>query len=926
MVSIELPPACGLRRTLLSCRNRMKSCIVSILVFCLCHVQTAFSLTVSLEKANKVGEKIWKNECAGSIEGLTHWNKGENFASLGIGHFIWYSCGKKEGFKETFPDLLVFLEQKGASLPNWLKTAKGCPWNSREEFYDNIQSDKMKSLRQFLFDTKSLQAMFMANRLDESFTEILKKCLRPEAKKITILFNRLNKEANGLYALIDYLNFKGDGLSSTETYKGQGWGLLQVLREMSDSSDDVLKDFVRAAKTVLEQRVKNAPPERKEAQWLKGWFNRLDTYLSKEQRMILTAKHYTPTAKEKLFQTPSLISAKISPEGTGIAYVGADEAGVANLFFKQSAAPVQVTFFKDPEIIQFFWSAKSDKIVLLKDANGTGQLHVHGVDIATKQQVIYTEQWGKINAKVIRMHATKNSAVIGLNHRNLPFHDLYVLDLDSGQWTLLFKNDSYAKFLVSDDLDLVLKMRINPDGSWTIFTADDSVFMQLSAAEAFHTDFLSYHKQIDSVYLLDNRYADTQQLMRKSLSDGAEQLLGGQEMSDIAEVLFLEGQPKAYAIYYTHKQWHCIDEALEKDISFLEKHIGAEFSVLSQSQTGDIWALVNNVPDRGSLLWIYDRKKQTVSPFHPTGLIATECYAKMYPLVIEARDGLKLVCYYTLPKEQDRGGYVERPLPLVVNPHGGPFKVRDEYVFNPYHQWLASRGYAVLSVNFRLSSGFGKAFVNAGNGEWGKKAHFDVIDAVEACIAKGIADRQKLAVFGGSYGGYESLASLTFTPEYFTCCVAICGPSNLKTVLDHVPQFWEFTPRPLADSLMFFTKQAFITSMGGDPDRPEGAAYLQQCSPLNHLEGIKAPLLLIHGQNDHIVAEKESRQIYESMKKRGKQVTYLLFPDEGHRIAKFANKMAYLDHAERFLAEHLGGKYDPVDKDILACSSAILTN
>src|SRR5262249_36063142 len=193
-------------------------------------------------------------------------------------------------------------------------------------------------------------------------------------------------------------------------------------------------------------------------------------------------------------------------------------------------------------------------------------------------------------------------------------------------------------------------------------------------------------------------------------------------------------------------------------------------------------------------------------------------------------------------------------------------------------------------------------------------------------IAKGITERGKLAVFGGSYGGYESLASLTFTPEYFTCCIAICAPSNLKTVLDNVPKFWEFTSSPLSDKTMFFTKQAFITSMGGNPDDPKGIQYLQKCSPLNYLEAIKAPLLLVHGKNDHVVAEKESEQIYNSMKISNKKVTYILFPDEGHRFAKFANEMMYLDHAERFLSQHLGGDYRPVSSSILVGSSAQVSN
>jgi dipeptidyl aminopeptidase/acylaminoacyl peptidase len=616
-------------------------------------------------------------------------------------------------------------------------------------------------------------------------------------------------------------------------------------------------------------------------------------------------------SKEALFCTPSLISAKISPDGNTIAYVGADEAGIANVFISRKGEVTQITFFKTPEIIQFFWASNSNKVVFLKDEEGTGQLHLHGVDIYSKEHVVYTEQFSKVDAKVIQIGSEKNRALIGLNHRNPHFHDVYLLDLDSGELVLLFENDHYAKFLVSTSLKLIMKMRVNADGSWTVFTADDLLFMELSSSEAFQTEFLSYNEKTGAVYLLDNRFSDTNQLVMKPLSGGRETLLGAQPHSDVDEVLFIKGEPKAYASYYTRKEWHCIDPCITSEIAFLEQHVGADFEVVSQSENGLVWIVSNNSPDQGTQFWVYDREVQNLSSLQAS---SKGDFSKMYPLVVEARDGQKLVCYYTLPREYDKGGYVDAPLPLVVVPHGGPFKARDKFQFDSDHQWLASCGYAVLSVNFRLSSGFGKAFVNAGNGQWGGKAHLDVIDAVEECIAKGIADRKKLAVFGYSYGGYESLASLTFTPEYFTCGVAICAPSNLKTVLDNVPQFWEFTSSPLSDKLLFFTKQAFITSMGGNPEDPEGVKYLEKCSPLNYLEGIKVPLLLVHGQNDHVVIEKESKQIYDSMKKAQKEVTYILFPDEGHRFAKFANKMFYLDQAELFLSQHLGGRYQPAPK------------
>ncbi len=633
-------------------------------------------------------------------------------------------------------------------------------------------------------------------------------------------------------------------------------------------------------------------------------------------------------SKENLFCTSSFISAKVSPDGKAIAYIGADETGIPNVFIidKASGERKQISFFKSPDIIQFFWSSNSDKILLLKDEDGKGRMDLYGIDIDSKEYVVYTEKFSNANAKIIKVSSQKNSAVIGLNDRNLHFHDLYLLDLDSGALSLLFKNDAYAKFLVSDQLTPVLKMKINEDGSWTVFTNNDAIFMHLSSEDAFQTEFLSYDEKKNAVYLLDNRFSNTNQLVEKSLSKPTEEIvLGAPAESDVDEVLFIGGEPKAYASYYTQKKWYAIDPGVEKDLAILEKNVGRNFEILSQSKQGDVWTVSNSIPDEGGYFWLYERKGQKLSLLHSPNA-SKDLFSKMYPLVVEARDGKKLVCYLTLPKEFDKGGYVDAPIPLVVMPHGGPFKVRDKYEFNPYHQWMAGCGYAVLNVNFRLSSGFGKGFVNAGNGEWGGKAHLDVIDAVDYCIAKGITSRGQLAIFGGSYGGYESLAALTFTPDYFTCCVAICGPSNLKTVLDNVPQFWEFTSKPLSDKMMFFTKKAFITSMGGDPDKEEGKSYLEKCSPLNFLEGIKAPLLLVHGKNDHIVAEKESQQIYESMKKNCKDVTYVLFPDEGHRFAKFPNKMVYLDRSEFFLSQHLGGKYQPIAKETADASTAIISN
>lgn len=250
-----------------------------VFLLCLLFCSQAFALSISAQDAAKIGKKIWKNECAGTFEGLTNWKEGENFPSLGIGHFIWYPAQKKERLQETFPALIAFLQKEKADLPEWLKTTLECPWDSREQFYQDFSSPKMQALRQFLFDTRHLQAIFMATRLEESLPQILENCPLVEKEKIRSHFLCLAKVPSGLYALLDYLNFKGSGISSQEAYNGQGWGLLQVLKHMPASSEQPLVDFVNAAKDVLKQRVDNSPPERREERWLKGWINRLNTYL-----------------------------------------------------------------------------------------------------------------------------------------------------------------------------------------------------------------------------------------------------------------------------------------------------------------------------------------------------------------------------------------------------------------------------------------------------------------------------------------------------------------------------------------------------------------------------------------------------------------------------------------------------------------------
>jgi dipeptidyl aminopeptidase/acylaminoacyl peptidase len=303
--------------------------------------------------------------------------------------------------------------------------------------------------------------------------------------------------------------------------------------------------------------------------------------------------------------------------------------------------------------------------------------------------------------------------------------------------------------------------------------------------------------------------------------------------------------------------------------------------------------------------YYYDRaKKKAQFLFTNRKELEGLSLAKMHPVVIKSRDGLDLVSYLTTPPGADPegDGIPDKPLPLVLVVHGGPWG-RDAWGYDSMHQWLANRGYAVLGVNFRGSTGFGKKFINAGNMEWAGKMHDDLIDAVQWAIEKRIAEPKHVAIMGGSFGGYATLVGLTFTPETFACGVDIVGPSNLVTLLKSIPPYW-------APQVELFKKRV------GDHTTEEGKAFLRKRSPLTYAKRIKRPLLIGQGANDPRVKQAESDQIVKTMQKKGIPVTYVLYPDEGHGFARPENRLSFFAVAEAFLAECLGGRFEPVGNDL----------
>jgi dipeptidyl aminopeptidase/acylaminoacyl peptidase len=356
------------------------------------------------------------------------------------------------------------------------------------------------------------------------------------------------------------------------------------------------------------------------------------------------------------------------------------------------------------------------------------------------------------------------------------------------------------------------------------------------------------------------------------------------------------------------EEWRVLDADVAPDLAALAKVADGDVRVTSRTRDDRLWTVALLCDDGPARHYLWDRAARRAT-FLFTARKALEGVrlAKMRAFEIRARDGLSLPSYLTLPPgEGERPG---KPLPMVLFVHGGPH-ARDAWGGNAVHQWLANRGYAVLSVNYRGSTGFGKAFVNAGDLEWAGKMHDDLVDAVRWAVESGVADANRVAISGGSYGGYAALVGLTFTPDLFACAVDVVGPSNIVTLIRSVPAYW----LPLLESLK---------RRVGDPDTPQGLALLTARSPLTHVAKIARPLLIAQGANDPRVKQAESDQIVDAMKARGIPVTYVLFPDEGHGFARPENSTAFRAVEEAFLATHLGGRSQPVGGDFAGSSIQI---
>ena len=623
-----------------------------------------------------------------------------------------------------------------------------------------------------------------------------------------------------------------------------------------------------------------------------------------------------------LFGNPTRAQGLISPDGQGLSWI-APRDGVLNIWVAPASDPEAaraITAATERPIRQHFWAPDASAVMCIQDKGGDENFLLYRVDIATGTETTLTP-FENTRVQLIGASTTrKDKLLLGLNNRDPQWHDVHLLDLATGTLTLVLENNAYAGFEADDSLTLRMAYRQNEAGGTDYFritgnVVEETPFETTAMEDSLTTAPAGYTSDGATLYWIDSRGRNTAALFAQDTATGARRLIAEDDKADISSTLRhpVTGEVEAYAVNYLKTEWIATDPGVAASLAWLGERLEGSFGVNSRTDDDTVWIVWNDPLTRPVRTFIYDRTAQTLTPFYTSRPeLEGAPLQPMHPVEIASRDGLILPSYLTLPpgSDADGDGVPEAPVPMVLLVHGGPW-ARDGYGFNAAHQLLANRGYAVLSVNFRGSTGFGKGFLNAANKQWGLKMHDDLIDAVNWAVDQGIAQADKIAIMGGSYGGYATLAGLTFTPEVFACGVDIVGPSNLETLLSTIPPYWA----PLV--------KIFHERMG-DPSTEEGLALLRAASPLYKADKIVRPLLIAQGANDPRVKQSESDQIVAAMKAAGIPVTYVLYPDEGHGFARPENNIAFYAIAENFLAECLGGRAEPLGDALKPASAQIV--
>ena len=615
--------------------------------------------------------------------------------------------------------------------------------------------------------------------------------------------------------------------------------------------------------------------------------------------------------RELLFGNPEITGAQLSPDGKYLAFLKPWK-DTRNIWVKGTEEPfanarLLTTETKRP-IAGYLWSRDGKYILYVKDNDGDENFNVFSVDPSAKpiggaDAPASRDLTGLKGVRVMLYSVPKNDpdiVYVGLNDRDAAWHDLYRLKISTGERILIRKNtEKIADWIFDIKGQLRMAARVADNGDQELLRVDEAGFTKVYSCSVFETcDPVRFHKDGKRVYLETNK-GDALNLTTLLLFDpesGKTEVVESDPLKrvDLGAAVFSEANDELVATTYVDDRVrrYFKDKTFEADYKWLEGKLkGKEVSVGSRSMDEQWWMVNASGDTEPGDVFLFDRKTRTLTEqYKIRENLPREALAPMKAIRYKSSDGLEIPAFLTVPK-----GIAEKNLPTVVVPHGGPW-VRDYWGFNSLAQFLANRGYAVLMPNYRGSTGYGKSFLNAGNGEWGRKMQDDVTWGVKHLVAEGIADPKRVAIMGGSYGGYATLAGVAFTPDVYHAAVDIVGPSNLITLLDAIPPYWE------AGRKIMYARMA-------DPGTPEGKAWLEERSPLNSATKIKTALMVVQGANDPRVNRREAEQIVIALRDRGFPVEYIMAPDEGHGFARPVNNMAMFMAVEAFLAKYLDGRY-----------------
>jgi len=617
--------------------------------------------------------------------------------------------------------------------------------------------------------------------------------------------------------------------------------------------------------------------------------------------------------RELFFGPPVIAGGQLSPDGKYMSFLKTFK-GTMNVWVKDASAPFESAHALTADTLRpirnYFWSRDGKYILYVQDKGGDENFNVFAVspsekpaagqDIPTNRAL--TDYKGVRTVIYSVPKSDPDALYIGLNDRDKKWHDLYKLKISTGEKTLLRQNsdkDRITGWIFDWSDKLRLATRSNEDGSNDLLRVDEKELVPVYHTGPFEEfDPYAFDKENKQFYIATNR-GDDRDLKQLVLLDPVSMKetfvekdplnrvdFGGASFSDVTKsIINTSYTDEKEKIYWKDKQF-------EADYTIIEKQLpGLLLDFTSSTADENLWLLNAYSDTDPGAAYLFDRKTKKITfQYRPRPDIPIKSLAPMKAIKYKSSDGLEIPAYLVLPK-----GVPAKNLPMVAFPHGGPWG-RDYWGYNSFAQFLANRGYAVLMPNFRASTGYGKKFLDAGNKQWGDKMQDDITWGVKYLISEGIVDAKHVGIMGGSYGGYATLAGVAFTPDLYAAAVSIVGPSNLITLLNSIPPYWESIRK------LFYLRM-------GDPTTDEGKAQLTRQSPLTSVDKIKTPLFVAQGANDPRVNKAESEQIVNALRKRNFPVEYILAPDEGHGFARPVNNMAMLAAAEKFLASYLGGRY-----------------